>query len=100
MNKNKKIAFSLIELLVVIVIIGILSGIGISSFNGFMANARDARRQATVKDISKILNFHYISETDVTPYFDLNKEKLEYLFSKEKFACSVWIAILSPLNFA
>ena len=44
MNKfllnTKKKAFTLIELLIVVAIIGILAGVGIPMYNGYMANAR------------------------------------------------------------
>ena len=37
---TKKKAFTLIELLIVVAIIGILAGVGIPMYNGYMANAR------------------------------------------------------------
>jgi len=43
--------FTLIELLVVIVIIGLLAGIGISSFGGSLARARDAKRIADLDEM-------------------------------------------------
>jgi len=43
--------FTLIELLVVIVIIGILAGLGISSFTGSLERARDAKRIADLDEM-------------------------------------------------
>lgn len=51
----KQKGFTLIELLVVIVIIGILATISVATFSGYFAKARDAERQAAVRNISTLL---------------------------------------------
>lgn len=48
-------AFTLVELLVVIVVIGILSSIGVASFTGYGHKAKDARTEIQINQIAKII---------------------------------------------
>lgn len=52
--QKKQTGFTLIELLVVIVIIGILATITSSTFQNSLANARDAKRVSSVKNLASI----------------------------------------------
>ncbi|MFH1840960.1 MAG: type II secretion system protein GspG [Candidatus Shapirobacteria bacterium] len=45
----------MVELLIVIAIIGVLAGIGISSYIGQLARARDSRRKADLEQIRSAL---------------------------------------------
>ncbi|PJA39288.1 hypothetical protein CO179_05630 [candidate division WWE3 bacterium CG_4_9_14_3_um_filter_39_7] len=60
MPKRKSHGFTLIELIVVIVIIGLLAGIGIASFQGSLQNARTAKRLSDLKEINDALKRFYI----------------------------------------
>lgn len=53
-NRLQK-GFTLIELLVVIVIIGILATIGVATFQGYFAKARDVERQTAVRNIALMI---------------------------------------------
>ncbi len=58
-QKYKQLGFTLIELLVVITIVGILSGIGVGTFQSAQARARDAKRKADLKSIGQALQLYY-----------------------------------------
>ena len=54
-----KRGFTLIELLVVVAIIGLLSSVVLASLNTARAGARDARRQADLRQIQTALELYY-----------------------------------------
>ena len=56
---RKAHSFTLIELLIVVVIIGILAAIIIVSLTSASAKARDVRRQQDLKNIQKALEMYY-----------------------------------------
>ena len=56
---NKKLGFTLVELLIVISIMGILTVIGMASFKTIQLKSRDARRKNDLSTISKALNMYY-----------------------------------------
>ena len=49
--KNKQSGFTIVELLIVIVVIGILAGLVITTFNGIQQKARDTERTTDIKAI-------------------------------------------------
>lgn len=59
MIKQKKNGFTMIELLIVIVILGILSAIGLGSFTSSQQKARDSRRKSDLKSIGVALETYY-----------------------------------------
>ena len=55
----KQKGFTLIELLVVIAIIGLLSSVVLASLNTARVKARDARRQADIRQLMTAIEFYY-----------------------------------------
>lgn len=53
--------FTLVELLIVIVVIGILAAITLVAYNGVQQKARDASRQSALNTIEKGLEMYYIA---------------------------------------
>lgn len=54
--------FTLIELLIVIAIIGILLGLGISNYQRAQQNARDSRRAKDLSEVKNALEAHFQNE--------------------------------------
>lgn len=65
-----KRGFTLIELLITISIIAILSAIGLITFNIFIKNARDAKRQSDLKTIQSALEQYHADQK----YYPLNSQ--------------------------
>lgn len=57
--KTQGQAFTLIELLIVIAIIGLLTIIGLGSYTSSQVKARDARRKSDLSQIQKALEMYY-----------------------------------------
>ena len=56
---NKRSGFTLVELLIVIVIIGILASIGLGSFNTAQMKSRDSKRKTNLQQIANALEIYY-----------------------------------------
>jgi len=57
---SKDKGFTIVELLIVIVVIGILAAITIVAFNGIQQRGRDAQRKSDIASITKALELYYI----------------------------------------
>lgn len=60
LSKNRKSSgFTMVELLVVIVILGILAVIGLASFSSSQMKARDSRRKSDIRTMGDALELYY-----------------------------------------
>jgi prepilin-type N-terminal cleavage/methylation domain-containing protein len=64
MNKNGQNGFTIVELLIVIVVIGILAAITIVSYSGIQAKANDVVRRTDVADIRDALQLYQVDKGD------------------------------------
>lgn len=59
----KQKGFTIVELLIVIVVIGILAAIVIVAYNGVQSRAKDAKRQTDIAAITKALEIYYLDNS-------------------------------------
>ena len=59
--------FTIVELLIVIVVIGILAAITIVSFNGVSTRARDSARSSDIAGVQKALELYKAENNDLYP---------------------------------
>lgn len=85
--------FTLIELLIVISIIGILSAVGLTTFPGVFARARDARRIEDSRDITKALQQFYSEKGKYPPS---SSTSCNPGWCSSVSGSSTWIPDLSP----
>jgi prepilin-type N-terminal cleavage/methylation domain-containing protein len=68
--KKHQQGFTIVELLIVIVIIGILAAITVVAFNGTQARARDSARIAKIKSIAKAIELYNTDNGRYPPILD------------------------------
>jgi prepilin-type N-terminal cleavage/methylation domain-containing protein len=65
--KKKNSGFTIVELLIVIVVIGILAAITIVAYNGIQLRARDSRRLSDMKSIEQALTLYSLDNNGGYP---------------------------------
>lgn len=70
--KNKQKGFTIVELLIVIVVIGILAAIVIVTFTGVQKKARDSDRKSDVNAISGLLEVYFADKGQYPTLANLN----------------------------
>ena len=58
-QKRKESGFTIVELLIVIVVIGILAALVVTTFSGIQKKARDSERQTDIKAVHSQLEAYY-----------------------------------------
>lgn len=71
-KKSSQKAFTLLELLVVMAILGLLVGLGVRTFGSVQQKSRDAKRKQDLQGISKTLEAYY-NDLGHYPYADEGK---------------------------
>jgi len=83
--KKRESGFTIVELLIVIVVIGILAALVITTYSGIQAKARNSKRQTDIQSVQTQLEAyfaqagHYPSLTDMntTSWLDANMKSLD-----------------------
>lgn len=70
MTDTKQSGFTIVELLIVIVVIGILATITIVAYSGIQVRARDTTRIDKVKNIAKAIDLYYVDNGRYPPILD------------------------------
>ncbi len=70
--KKNQSGFTIVELLIVIVIIGILAGLVITTFVGIQGRARNSERQTDINSISTQLEGYFAKNSGYPSLADLN----------------------------
>jgi len=74
--KQRKSGFSIVELIIIIVVIGILATIGIVSYNGVQNNAHDTAVQSDLDNIAGKLEAYRTQQSNVSQQFPSNAAQL------------------------
>lgn len=67
MNASRKSGFTIVELLIIIVVVGILAAISIVAYNGIQQRARDTERRAELGVVERYVKL-YIADNGAVPH--------------------------------
>lgn len=71
--KRKQSGFTIVELLIVIVVIGILAALVVTTFSGIQRKARDTERETDIKAIHGQLEAYYAAENRYPSLDEINQ---------------------------
>ncbi len=94
-KQSQQTGFTIVELLIVIVVIGILAAITIVSFNGVQLRGRDAERQSDIRAVQQAIELYYVDHGYFPPHNGLNGVT-GYQFAKDNFQGMGLGALVAP----
>ena len=71
-RKGKQSGFTIVELLIVIIVIGILAALVITTYSGVEAKARDTKRQTDIGSLYSMLEAYYAQNGGYPAFVDFN----------------------------
>ena len=71
-KKRDQKGFTIVELLIVIVVIGILAALVVTTYSGIQAKARDSKRKTDIAAIQTQIEAYYAEENHYPSYANLN----------------------------
>lgn len=72
MRTNRQQGFTIVELLIVIVVIGILAALVISTYNGIQAKARNSKRESDINSVQTQIEAYFAQTGHYPSYADLS----------------------------
>lgn len=72
LKNRRQEGFTIVELLIVIVVIGILAALVITTYSGIQAKARNAKRQTDINSIQTQLEAYYANNNHYPSFADLS----------------------------
>ena len=70
--KKRQSGFTIVELLIVIIVIGILAALVITTYSGVEAKARDTKRQTDIGSLYSMLEAYYAQNGGYPAFVDFN----------------------------
>jgi len=95
---QNKLAFTLVELIVVITIVWILSTVGFVSYSGYLTGARDSNRFSQLTKLSDSLQTYAASKTLPLPddYVEITSSGSENIIAYQGY---VWVDVLETIDY-